>query len=460
MNREILPFLSGTLRGVISELAKVDNPIAKHIIEVDSIIESAFSIRSLLSDKLKPLICTKVIDSYLTGEVNMLSVRLGEDDANISFLPKDKEPEYTIDGTWARKNRQEGKPAKIFQKALVKEFKQQEWEVFSNAFKAEICSCNNFELVSGEDIRHWYCENYYYECKGTLGNSCMRYENAQDYFDVYVDKAKMLITKKFGKLTGRAIVWEIDENITLLDRVYTCYDYLYNCFIDYAKEHKWYIRQDNSLLHTGDQQEWLTPDDDYTHSQFIPFTIHLDKRYEYFPYLDSFRYYNDDGNYITTVIDDVALDSTEGEWDRQSICCEHCGRVFYGYGDDDLPDELHWSDWSECYLCDDCCYWCELLEDYIPNSVEHVTIYDTIDQVYKDYLPEPELSEYLITDPSELRNGGENQIVKIGEKYYFYESSTVIFNLDSNEFELIHKNEQPCNNVNINPSNLFISDCF
>ena len=357
MSRNVYPFLSGTLRAVIEELSKKDDPIAKEIYSIDKDVEDLLRIKNYVPLSLRDKIIEKILDDRLTGEVSMLSVRIGGDDPNISFLPKDKKPEYTADGTWARRNRQDGKPARIFQKAIVKQFKQQEWEVFSNAFKAEVCNCNNFELVSGEDIRKWYNEENYYESKGTLGNSCMRYPSAQDYFDVYVDKAKMLITKKAGRLTGRAIVWEIDENTTILDRVYTCFDYLYNCFIDYAKDHKWIIREDNSLLHTGEEQYWLTPDDDYNSAKHLSLKIQLDHSYEEFPYVDSFRYYNESENYLTTNIDECALDSTDGDWCRNSISCECCGEVYYGYSEDELPDGLHWSEWGDGYYCDNCCYW-------------------------------------------------------------------------------------------------------
>ena len=122
----------------------------------------------------------------------MLTVRIGE--FEISFLPKGKEAEYN-GRDWSRKNRQTGKPTRIFQKLIKREFKTREWEIFNNLFRAELCQCNNFEIVEGEDIRYWYLDEHYYRCDGTLGNSCMRYEQAQPYFDIYVDKAKMLITK-------------------------------------------------------------------------------------------------------------------------------------------------------------------------------------------------------------------------------------------------------------------------
>lgn len=435
MAQVLLPFLSGTLEGVIDEVAKKGDPIAIEILKINSLIKDTISVYEYLPESLKVAVKAKLIDANLTGEVSMLSVRTGTNEPNISFLPKDKEPEYTDNGTWARRNRQEGKPGKIFQKALVKEFKQREWELFVNNFKAEVCQCNNFEIVSGEDIRKWYLDENYYECVGSLGNSCMRHESAQDFFDIYVDNAKMLITKKGGRLTGRAIVWEIDENTTLLDRIYTCFDYLENCFIDYAKEHKWIIRENNSLLHSGEEQRWLVPDDDYNCPRPIPMTIKLKSRYDQFPYVDSFRYYNDDKNTISTSFDKYCLDSTDGDYMRCSITCDNCGRVFYGYDEDgDLPDEMHYSEYADMYVCDDCSFYSEILEDYIPDSTVTVSIHTHYG--HEDF-PKDLLDEYLVTDPSQLTNR-DTTIVEIDGEYYLYDDylTKLVFNVDTQKYEI------------------------
>ena len=432
MAYEILPFLSGTLRGVIQELSNSDN-IAKEILQTDTLVNQVIDIQKYIPDKLKDAIREKIINERLTGEVSMLTVRM---DGNflISFLPKDKLPEYSANGTWSRKNRQEGKIGKVFQSAIVKKFSQRDWELFVNAFKAEVCQCNNFELVSGEDIRKWYLDDNYYLVKGTLGNSCMRHSEAQEFFDIYVENAKMLITTKHGKLTGRAIVWEIDENTTILDRIYVCYDYLEQCFIDYAKEHKWIIRENNSLLHTGEEQYWKTPDDDYEFAKQIPFTIKLKNKYEYYPYVDSFRYLSSDRLYLTTEMSEYALDSTEGNYCDCSVCCDHCGRSFYGYSEDDLPDELHWSDWAECYLCDDCCFWSDYQQDYIPIEVEHVSVHTG--SWTCEYLPTQDLQDYLVKSPEEVSNNDYAIVCIDGEYYRLNLCDNIVFNLETNEYEI------------------------
>ena len=359
----------------------------------------------------------------------MLSIRVGQFD--VSFLPKDKEPIYNEDNTWSRRNRQTGKPGRIFQKLLKKEFKTRDWEIFTNLFKSELCDCANFELVEGEDIRKWYLDENYYLVQGTLGNSCMRHSECQPFFDVYVDNAKMLITTKDGLLTGRAIVWQIGD-ITILDRIYTCYDYLENCFIDYAKEHKWWIRENNSLLSSGDDQYWLTPDDDYNSPNSRCFSLTLSKSYDLFPYMDSFRYF-DNKNTLYTCSDagDICLDNTDGSINAVEYECASCGRTFYG-SEMDAPEELHWSEYDGCWYCDDCCWYCNGLDDYIGNDHDVCSVFSS--RYYSSDYPSSYVDEYFVETP----NGTEtsDDIVKINDDYYFVDPLTVVFNLDTNKYEI------------------------
>ena len=435
MVEKLAPVLSGSLREIIQSIVdKTSDPIASEIIRVNNLVENFNSICFYIGSNLGEEIVSKIINEAITDEVRMLSMRVGE--FEISFLPKGKEPEYVSSDTWGRKNRQTGKPAKIFQKLLKKEFKTREWEIFSNLIKAELCDCINFELVEGEDIRNWYLDSNYYKCEGTLGNSCMRHDETQSFFDIYVDNAKMLITTKNGLLTGRAIVWEIGD-ITIMDRVYTCFDYLENCFFDYAKEHKWWIRSNNHLLSTGDSQGWLRPEDDYDRDKVV-YTcmhIHLKQRYDEFPYVDSFRYY-DGGKEIASCPEyDYALDCTDGTFSdinpEYPMDCDHCGRTFYAYSEDDIPDELHWSEWSNGYYCDDCCWYCSELCDYVCNSDEPVVVHSG--QYVASY-PSSYIDDNLIMSP----DGSETNedIVEINGEYYLVNPAFIEYNEKEHKYEV------------------------
>ena len=378
--KKILPILSGSLYEILKVVRnKYEDPIADIICRAHELVDT-YNNNCWINEednlyKVFSLV-PQAVNELVTDSVRMITARMGGE-FEVSFLPEGKEPEYNDNGDWARKNRQSGKPTRIFQKLVRKEFKTIEWETFNNRLKAEICCCTNFEIVEGEDIRKWYHESNYFKIAGSLGNSCMRYDECQPYMDIYVDNAKMLISTKDGLLTGRAIVWELPNGVTLLDRIYTCFDYLDNCFIDYAKDHGWWIRQYNSLLSTGETQGWKTPNDDYNNVTFEPIKINIKKCYDYFPYVDSFRYFDGSDTICTKELCgySYALDRTDGYWqETYTYTCANCGHTSSTDYDDDLPDDIHYSDWDGEYYCDDCCWYCEPLSDYISNRYDDIFV--------------------------------------------------------------------------------------
>lgn len=426
---KILPVLSGSLAEILRGIyTKTSNEIVKEILDVHEFVESYNTCTYSFTDEFGKSILEKVIEPRITDEVRMITVRAGE--FEVSFLPKGKVPEYN-NGDWARKNRQLGKPAKIFQKLLKREFKTRDWEIFSNLFKAELCACANFQLVEGERIRELYlCDNYY-QCDGTLGNSCMRYEEAQSYFDVYVDNARMLVTTKDDKLTGRALVWKVGD-ITLMDRIYTCFDYLENCFINYAKEQGWWIRRSNSLLSSGEDQVWLSPKDNYAYDHYDEFSIKLDTDYELFPYMDSFRYYDLDDKTIYTCYSRgrISLDSTDGSFRGESYECAHCGHISWGY-DGETPDDMHYSDWFDAYYCDDCCWYSDGLDDWFPITEDQIEVYDAWLSV--NLYPQCAFEDHFVEHPIGDESYGD--IVKIDDDYYIV-SQRLKFNTETQQYEI------------------------
>ena len=322
------------------------------------------------------------VAKYVNDSIRMLSIR--EVEFEISFLPKGKDYKMTSNGNWSTENRQSGKPTRLLRKLLVsKEFSELDFELFNNQLRAIVETGNEFSIVTGEDITEWYHEEKYEDLNGTLGNSCMRYSDAQDYFEVYEDFAKMLILTRHGKLAGRAILWEI-EGKTYMDRVYTNKDHLVDMFIDYAVKHKFYYRETQSLLSTGDVQYWLSPEDNYSGTKQYELTIPINKRYSHWPYLDTFRYlYVDDSEivkWISTVPDgsNASADDPEGWYDlsnQYTWTCGACGDDYFSDDEDEMPDGMHYSDYSGCYYCDNCCYWSETLSDYIPiNCAKEVFV--------------------------------------------------------------------------------------
>ena len=306
------------------------------------------------------------IDSKLTDYARQLTIRLGT--FEVSFLPKDKEPVYVSEGVWSKTNRQSGRPIRIIQKLIKRKFTNYQYEQLNNLLKARIVDDGELVIVEGEDIRKYYnCENN--NPGGTLENSCMRYDECQKYLDIYVDHAKMLVllNRVTDKISGRAIVWQIGDK-TFMDRVYYTKDHMLDVFINYAKEHKWYYREYNSLLDTGDSQSWYGPNDDYQNPNTWNLKIHVGY-YDYFPYIDSFRYFLDRDLYDYPIDGYESCDCTDGSTSDSSYCycCEECGAEYWGR-EDELPDEIYWSDHDECYYCTDCCTWNDYVDDYVLKS--------------------------------------------------------------------------------------------
>lgn len=422
MNK-LLPLLSDGLIDILNAILKTnESKIASELLEAHKLIESYNALPSLKyfsSDIDVDLVQSTLndkINTLITDEVRALSIR--RDIFEISFTPKGKELKYSDSGTWSRENRQTGKPGRLIKKLMVHEYKERDIEIFNNLLKANMISLGEFKLVSGSDITKYYHEDNYYKISGTLGRSCMRYDECQPYFKLYEDHAKMLVYFKNDLVMGRAIVWEIDGN-TYMDRVYTCEDYLEDQFIEYAKLNKWYRRINNSLLDTGEDQEWYNPEGEVVCPQL---KIELNTHYEYFPYVDSFRYYSESSNTIYSRDFDgsIPLDSTDGSISGTPWSCDHCGDVYYSY-DDDVPDELAWSEWNGEYLCEDCRIWCDGIEDYVRRDVPTVDVYTDYNAFTVCYPRE------YVTD-SEL---SQTDVENIGDDDYFIQLEGNWYRLDS-----------------------------
>ena len=433
MAEKMLPLLSDGLRKIIENIIEKHPScnIAKELLLADDLIIGYNDLEGRVwteSDETPVMtVLREKIESLINNEARMLSFRYNT--FEISYLPKGKVAIYSSPGVWGREGRQVAKPARIIQKMLIHEFKCKEFEDFSNWIKNEMISAGEFKLVSGTDITKYYNEEYYVEVKGTLGNSCMRYDECDRYFEVYEDNAKLLICEKNDKILGRAIVWELPEG-TFMDRIYTCYDYLENQFIDFAQEHKWHYRYDNCLLHDGDYQKWRSPNDNYSSGHNYDLTIVLNKRYEYMPYVDSFRYYNDSENSLNTNPDkgDCSLSSTDGNYgeSQETYVCACCGETERRY-DGEYPEGWAYSEWEDCDLCQDCAHWCSGIHDYVSINTSTAMAHDE-DGIELEY---PEL---YLTDSSDF--------TLIEGKWFHKDNPSVVFDDKTNSYILVEQKDE------------------
>lgn len=268
-------------------------------------------------------------------------------DKTISFLPDGKEHIVNEDGTWSRKNRVEttvgrftrklidiehyNKHAKVFGTPVINDKMIEDFVIKLGAknmamenFKPEDC----ISIVKGVEIAHWYLEDCYAEGGGSLNNSCMRYENCQEYFGIYTDNPKqvsMLIFVQDDLLHGRCILWHKDGK-TYFDRIYYTHEYIEAIIKEYCLEQGW-----QHASHMG--------------------SITLDKNdFRYYPYLDTMFYYSDGKLYS----------DASGIY-AERIYRETGGGFETGEGDDSYV----WSDYEDRDILSDDAVWCNPIDSYV-----------------------------------------------------------------------------------------------
>ena len=257
-----------------------------------------------------------------------------------------------------------------------------EIERMANILKTVINPDLKLSVVSGEDIRYWYYGERYARNSGSLGNSCMRYSNCQDYFDIYVENdIEMLIaTDSLGRLHGRALLWKRslwnknywDDVPYIMDRIYGN-DSTIELFKRHARENGWvykeYQRYDERL-------SWMYPVGDGVYmSETKRCRINLEYTdYDQYPYVDTFSVMDRDGCALKNFGDGEILTSTDGYVDSSTYSCEDCGNQMN-------EDEMYHCDGS--MYCGDCAVysetasenfhrddvtWCEYDQDYVHNN--------------------------------------------------------------------------------------------
>lgn len=271
-----------------------------------------------------------------------------------------------------------GRGVRSILRASEYNFTDSEIEQFVNLFKSEWDKMNDifrfFELVEGDEVKKWYSARNYKRQTGQLGSSCMRNVDS-DFFDLYSEnpnKCKLLIIKDIDdetKIKGRALIWFLDDpNIVFMDRIYTTSDSDIELFREYSKSKNWYYKYFNTSTSdtrvVGSEGE-LRPD---------KLSIYLKPgQYEYYPYLDTLKYYNYttgelatylEGNRVITLEDtdgsyvDAECDSCGGSGEIECYACECMGSIecsnCSGNGEIDCESCNGSGEDSEGEVCGDC----------------------------------------------------------------------------------------------------------
>lgn len=147
-----------------------------------------------------------------TGGYNLLGVSFNKTETKVKEV-------------WNYKQRYHTSVGKIVRRLFGDTYSDKEITAFAEAYATLITVSNplyDFSIIDGDAIKDaYYYENYAAQT-GTLGNSCMRHRQCQQYFDIYTkfpDKVKMAVLKRGNKIAARSIMWNIDDKF-MFDRIY------------------------------------------------------------------------------------------------------------------------------------------------------------------------------------------------------------------------------------------------
>jgi hypothetical protein len=242
---------------------------------------------------------------YEEFEMNYLGL---EANGLISFIPSSKINKLNSESPYAkfRSTIKFGRLlVSLFNTAKI-EFTNSEIENLVNKFKSNLDEFNKFDLfdtVSGEDILKWYYykNNLTYRSrpmdgKGSLGKSCSGHAINLELYRDNPERIKMVIlysddTKT--KIIGRSILWKVDENTHLMDRVYVENDSDYFLFKKYAVSKGYWRRSHNNKF----EANFIDANENVIDKEIkIPIN-----NIEYFgyPFLDTMKFYNTKEHYLT-----------------------------------------------------------------------------------------------------------------------------------------------------------------
>ena len=223
---------------------------------------------------------------------------------------------------YREKNAVMTRPGRFFKKFGIDDV--QELETITARFRSY-----DFVIVTGEDVRRYYKgTNYTHKSRSTMHSSCMRGDDCQEFFDLYVMELSMLVVlDEDGYVTGRALIWpnmtiEVGGieyvNQTFLDRIYGSPALVHGAK-EYALEHGWWRKTEQNYC---SHEKVIDPQgEQWTGAKL---TYKSNRVYESYPYMDTMYGLVDDG-----VMNNQGygreLTDLDGNWEDAGYTCVECG---------------------------------------------------------------------------------------------------------------------------------------
>lgn len=231
--------------------------------------------------------------------------------------------------------KQQGKPASMLRRLLypmvAEVVPDTVFETIANKLKAYgDLSRGTIEIWDADRIAEAYLEENYAPAHevnvGTL-YSCMRYDWAQKFMSWYKSigsglvQIAVLIRNSDQKILGRALVWNLPDGRTFMDRVYGS-DSTRELFKNYAQEQGWWKRYYDSYDY---KQQWINPETREYEQVNMEIEVPRKKRIlRNVPYIDTFSYvdltkgtiHNNSHHFTTDVYLEVTRGRVEHNFDR------------------------------------------------------------------------------------------------------------------------------------------------
>ena len=287
---------------------------------------------------------------------------------------------------WSTSKRIACKPGSFIGK-ILKDIPAKEVENFATLYKtfSEVKDVK-FKVVSGKNIKKYYDESTYFSQKGTLGNSCMKYDACQQYFDIYIENtasSMLLMLSPDDLLIGRALLWTVGD-VKVMDRIYTISDdeylnYMTKWAVDNGYIHRVYQNWASSLHFTDGKVEFERQLD-----------IQLDKwDFRHYPYLDTFKWLDMNTGILSNYRPEHFKDDSDNTLRTLTVACgtyEHASHLKlddidrdYAYCGDlvQIKDGIftsasncRYSETIHGWVLKADSKWSEELEDYIYKDLE------------------------------------------------------------------------------------------
>lgn len=197
-------------------------------------------------------------------------------------------------------------------------FTDKEIEDFGNIYKSTFDYMNDillhFDVVKGEDIKHWYDGSNYQRGGGTLNNSCMANVES-DFLSIYSDNKNISLVILYddngvfkdakytsSKIKGRAILWDCQINgkkEILMDRIYTVKDEDVELFKKMAYKNGWWHKKYQNI----DEDGPITNGKEDNYNPLITCVLNYSE-FDYYPYLDTLCYLNTGNDIISNSADE------------------------------------------------------------------------------------------------------------------------------------------------------------